>query len=228
MQNLSIITLNKNKRLGQMKRILKVLKKILPAAVVSVAGSFVCLCIILTVIPGKNENTMNVYDNTIRLRVVANSDSDYDQKLKLTVRDGIIDTAHEIFGECKSRDEARRQISKNMEVLRQKAQEILRENGCDMEVNVRVLTEKVPVRRYSDFVFPAGEYETLRIDLGKAKGKNWWCVMYPPLCVSAATGDVYAETAVFKEHGFTDNQINELRSPDKKIKLAFLEWFTEN
>ena len=84
--------------------------------------------------------------------------------------------------------------------------------------------EAVPVRRYSDFTFPAGVYNTLRIDIGKADGQNWWCVMYPPLCLSAATGDVYAETAVFKEHGFTDKQIKELKQPKKKIKFAFWEW----
>lgn len=208
-----------------MKKILMILKKILPAAVISVAGSFVFVGIVLTVIPSKSEKEVSVYDNTIRLRVVANSDSEHDQKLKLAVRDGIIDTAHEIFGSCENRDDARREIKNNMELLQTKAQEILCENGCDMDVNVRVIKEKVPVRRYSDFVFPAGEYETLRIDLGNAEGKNWWCVMYPPLCVSAATGDVYAETAVFKEHGFTDSQIEELRSPKNKIKLAILEWF---
>lgn len=208
-----------------MKKILMILKKILPAAVISVAGSFVFVGIVLTVIPSKSEKEVSVYDNTIRLRVVANSDSEYDQRLKLAVRDGIIDTAHEIFGSCENKDEAHRKIKSNMELLETKAQEILRENGCDMDVNVRVIKEDVPVRRYSDFVFPAGEYETLRIDLGNAEGKNWWCVMYPPLCVSAATGDVYAETAVFKEHGFTDSQIEELRSPKNKIKLAILEWF---
>ncbi|MBQ8759662.1 MAG: stage II sporulation protein R [Clostridia bacterium] len=182
------------------------------------------MCLILTVIPHSSESVIDVTESTVRLRVVANSDSERDQNLKLAVRDGIIGKAHELFGDCSSLDEARLRIMQNSDEIKAEAKKILKANDCDMSVNVRLVREDVPVRRYSDFTFPAGLYETLRIDIGEADGKNWWCVMYPPLCLSAATGDVYAETAVFKEHGFTDEQIEELKQPKKKVRFALFEW----
>ena len=202
----------------------KLSKKILSAIGISLAGSFVVFCVILTVVPHSCENVIDVTESTVRLRVVANSDSGRDQSLKLMVRDGIIGKAHDIFADCGSIYEAETKIEENMDFLENEAQRILEQNGCSLPVTVRLTNEDVPVRRYSDFTFPAGKYKTLRIDIGKAEGKNWWCVMYPPLCLSAATGDVYAETAVFKEHGFTDKQIEELRKPEKKVRFAFWEW----
>lgn len=207
-----------------MKFSIKLSKKILSAIGISLAGSFVVFCLILTVVPHSSENVFDVTESTLRLRVVANSDSERDQSLKLQVRDGIIGEAHEIFADCGNLAEAEVKITENMGVLEKEAQRILAENGCNLPVTVHLINEDVPVRRYSDFTFPAGRYKTLRIDIGKAEGKNWWCVMYPPLCLSAATGDVYAETAVFKEHGFTDKQIEELKNPKKKVKFAFWEW----
>lgn len=207
-----------------MKYSIKLSKKILSAIGISLAGSFVVFCLILTVIPHSSEKVIDVTESTVRLRVVANSDSELDQCLKLMVRDGIIDKAHEIFADCGNLSEAENRIEKSMVVLSAEAQKILKQNGCNHPVIVRLINEDVPVRRYSDFTFPAGNYKTLRIDIGKAEGKNWWCVMYPPLCLSAATGDVYAETAVFKKHGFTDKQIDELRNPKKKVKFAIWEW----
>lgn len=207
-----------------MKFFVELSKKLLPAIGISLAGSFVIFCLILTVIPHSSEKVIDVTESTVRLRVVANSDSERDQSLKLKVRDGIIGKAHELFADCVSVDDARCRIEQNKAFLKDEARKILRQNGCYMPVSVYLTEEAVPVRRYSDFTFPAGVYNTLRIDIGKADGQNWWCVMYPPLCLSAATGDVYAETAVFKEHGFTDKQIKELKQPKKKIKFAFWEW----
>ena len=207
-----------------MKFKFKFSKKILSAIGISLAGSFVIFCLILTVIPHSSENVIDVTKNTVRLRVVANSDTERDQALKLAVRDGIIGKAHDIFSECRSVAEAEAKISENMGMLELEAEKILSENGCNLPVNVRMIKEDVPVRRYSDYTFPAGVYETLRIDIGSASGQNWWCVMYPPLCLSAATGDVYAETAVFKEHGFTDKQIEELKKPERKVRFALFEW----
>ena len=203
---------------------MKHIKKLLPAIVISLAGSFVIFCLVLTVIPHSSENVIDVTDSTVRLRVVANSDSERDQALKLAVRDGIIGKAEELFADCVSITDARRRIEQNKAFLQKEAVKILRQNGCLMPVSVYLTEEAVPVRRYSDFTFPAGIYSTLRIDIGKADGKNWWCVMYPPLCLSAATGDVYAETAVFKNHGFTDAQIKELKQPKKKVRFALWEW----
>ena len=207
-----------------MKFFIELSKKLLPAIGISLAGSFVILCLILTVIPHSSEKVIDVTESTVRLRVVANSNSERDQTLKLKVRDGIISKAQELFANCENVSDAENRIAQNKDLLEKEAKKILQKNGCYMPVSVYLTEEAVPVRRYSDFTFPAGVYNTLRIDIGKADGQNWWCVMYPPLCLSAATGDVYAETAVFKDHGFTDEQIKELKQPKKKVKFAVLDW----
>lgn len=185
--------------------------------------SFLCIFCALAVIPAGSENTVNVFDSTIRLRVVANSDSEYDQALKLKVRDGIIVLAEEIFSDCTSADDAVLSANGNMSLIEETARRTLKENGSDMPVTVRLVKERCPVRRYSEFTFPAGEYLTLRIDLGNAEGKNWWCVMYPPLCLGTASG-VYADVQTFKAHGFSDRQIEELKNPEKTVKFALYEF----
>lgn len=192
----------------------------------SVCVAFLCVCCALGVICEKNESAVDVFTDTIRLRVVANSNADGDIALKYAVRDGIIGLAEELFSDCKSVDEAILTATENMELIREKARLVVRENGKNDEVCVCLVTEDCPIRRYSDFVFPAGRYLTLRVDLGRAEGENWWCVMYPPLCLSTATDDVYADVAVFKSHGFSDEQIAELRRPTKKIRFALLELFS--
>lgn len=192
----------------------------------SLAVSFVVFCTALAVIPHQKENTVNVFNSTVRLRVVANSDSEEDQALKLAVRNDIIGFAHEIFKGCTDIDSARAAVNGNMDKLLEKAQKSVRNHGSDMSVKVSFVKEDCPVRRYSEFTFPAGEYMTLRIDLGKGEGQNWWCVMYPPLCVSAAANDVYADVMTFKSYGFDEKQIEELTAKDKpQIRFALAELF---
>lgn len=193
---------------------------------ISFAAAFVLFCTAALAVPLKGENTVNVYDNTVRLRVVANSDSQSDQMLKLAVRDDIIETAKEIFEGCVTVKQAEASITLNRERLLETAKASVMAHGSDMPVSISFGREKCPVRRYSEFTFPAGEYLTLRINLGKAEGENWWCVMYPPLCVSAATREVTADKETFLQFGFTEKQIEELTLPDKKeIRFAIADFF---
>lgn len=201
-------------------------KRIFMTVLFSLAISFVVFCIALAVVPHENENTVNVFDSTVRLRVVANSDSDEDQALKLAVRNDIIGLAHEIFKGCTDIESARAAVNGNMDMLLAAAEESVKNHGADMPVAVSFVKENCPVRRYSEFTFPAGEYMTLRIDLGRGEGQNWWCVMYPPLCVSAAANDVYADVMTFKSYGFDDRQIEELTGQRKpQIRFALAELF---
>ena len=188
------------------------------SVLISLALSFVLFCVALNAVPHEAERarTVNVFDNTVRLRVVANSDSDEDQALKLAVRNDIIGVAHEIFKDCTDIESAKSSENKNMDTLLRAARESVQKNGSDMPVSISFGVEKCPVRRYSSFTFPAGEYMTLRINLGASEGENWWCVMYPPLCVSAASNDVYADVMTFKNHGFDDEQIDYLLSSSEK------------
>lgn len=205
----------------------KKIKHILSYLFMSVAIAFVLVCGVSQVIPYSSEQTVNVFNSTVRLRVVANSDSKEDQELKLAVRNDIIGVAHEIFKDCTDVKSAKNAVNKNMDRLLAAAKESALKNGSDLPVSISFETEMCPVRRYSDFTFPAGEYMTLRINLGASQGENWWCVMYPPLCVSAASNDVYADVMTFKSHGFSNEQIDELLNSGKKeheIRFALVDF----
>ena len=203
------------------------IKKVAGRIILSFCLTVFVVCIASFAVPFESEPVCDVYTNTVRLRVVANSDSAEDTELKYLVRNDIIGVAAEIFKGCTSVDQAKNRVYENMDRLQQVAEKSVLDNGYSIPVYITFGTEKAPVKRYSDFTFPAGEYITLRVNLGEAKGENWWCVMYPPLCVSASTNDVYADTEVFLSYGFSKNQIDKLLTEenDVKIRFKFLEIF---
>lgn len=123
----------------------------------------------------------------LRLHVLANSDSPEDQALKLTVRDGILSYMDANAPDFQDVHEAKAWTSLHMEDLQKTAEEILLSQGCGNTVSLELATCYFPVKTYGDLTFPAGDYEALRVKIGEAKGQNWWCVMYPPLCFTDAT-----------------------------------------
>ncbi len=165
---------------------------------------------------------MEIYDKVIRLHVIANSDSEYDQALKLKVRDGILSTVEEVTRGCKSKDEAEKVLAENSDAIKDAAYEVLAENGSDLTVNIDIGQEKYPTREYGSVKLPAGKYCSVRVMLGEAEGKNWWCVLFPPLCTASATEPEEELLQV----GFTPGQveiITESSSPRYKIKFKILE-----
>ena len=201
---------------------------ILPAVVIGLAAAFIVFCCFAAAVPLAGENTVNVYDSTVRLRVVANSDSEQDQALKLAVRNDIIGLAAEIFADCTDIEQAKEVVRERLPELEDAAARSVALHGADYPVRVRFGTEVCPVRRYSEFTFPAGEYLTLRIDIGEGAGQNWWCVMYPPLCVSAAANDVYADRETFLAYGFSERQVEKLSGCDEKpqIRSALVDFLS--
>ena len=197
------------------------IKKVALRGVLSFCLSAFVVCVASFAVPFESEMTTDVYTNTVRLRVVANSDSAEDTELKYLVRNDIIGVATEIFEGCTSIYDAKIRVSQNMDKLERVAKESVASRGYNIPVYITFDIEKAPVKRYSDFTFPAGEYMTLRVNLGEAKGENWWCVMYPPLCVSASTNDVYADTEVFLNHGFSKSQIDQLLTKENDFKIRF-------
>ncbi len=127
-----------------------------------------------------------VTDKLIRIHVIANSDSEADQSLKLKVRDGINAAVSELTSSCASKEEAMESLRSSLDGLRAVAEKTVAENGFDCKVSCTLGREEFDERRYDDFVLPAGEYDSLCIRLGEAAGKNWWCVCYPSICVGAA------------------------------------------
>lgn len=121
-------------------------------------------------------------DKLIRFHVIANSDSEEDQNLKLKVRDAIINYLQPKLLESESIEESELIIKKEYDELEKISKNIILENGYDYDVKVGIDYSKFPTKQYSNVVPPAGEYKALRIIIGEGKGKNWWCVMFPPLC----------------------------------------------
>lgn len=163
-----------------------------------------------------------VYDSVIRLHVLANSDSEEDQALKLQVRDAVLDEAQQLLQGTATRAEAEAVLRPNLPRLQQAAAAVVSAAGFDDSVTVTLSDEDYPTRTYEQLAFPAGEYLSLRVMIGAAEGKNWWCVLFPPLCLSAATSREEAEMA-FLAAGLTGEQYRIITDSDEntKYKLRF-------
>lgn len=131
-----------------------------------------------------------IRQNVFRLHILANSDSKQDQDLKLAVRDAVLRLADGLFAEAKTEEQAKKIAAENIELLTQKANDTLKENGSSQTATVSVGKAYFGTREYENFTLPAGEYDALRIIIGEGEGKNWWCVMFPAVCVPAARGDI--------------------------------------
>lgn len=174
------------------------------------------LCAVLSVFANAGE-VGSMTDKLIRLHVVANSDSDSDQALKLRVRDRILKTAEGVFDKAADKTDAMRIIEENLPLLKAAAESEIAENGYDYDVVCSICREEFSERIYDDFTLPAGEYDSLCVRIGEAAGKNWWCVCYPNLCLGAAMKIDDCET-------FTEGEITIVKQPEKvKYKLWCFE-----
>ena len=170
-----------------------------------------------------------IYDEVIRLHVLANSDSEEDQALKLKVRDAVLAETELLVGSCESREEALAILSESQsrDRLTAAAQRVIGAAGYEYEVSVSLGEERYPTRSYEAFCFPSGTYTSLRVEIGASAGKNWWCVLFPRLCLGAASGDAEEK---FIEAGFTPEQykiITDTDEPEYKIKFKILEIIEE-
>lgn len=127
-----------------------------------------------------------VRQNTIRLHILANSDSEADQALKLLVRDAVLTQTADVFTGAQTKEEAVNRARENKVRVQHAAEETLRKNGCGDLVEVQVVKMFFATRQYGEVVMPAGEYDAIRILIGNGAGHNWWCVMFPPMCLPAA------------------------------------------
>ena len=131
----------------------------------------------------------DISNNVLRLHIVANSDSRQDQMLKLKVRDKVLDYSKALYDNCNTANDAVKVSKDNIKNINEIAQKTLAFNSSDYEVKTYVTKEYFTTRYYDDFTLPAGKYNTIKIEIGEAKGKNWWCVMYPTVCLSGCTDD---------------------------------------
>ena len=124
-------------------------------------------------------------DKLFRLHILANSDSEEDQRLKYELRDYLLTDMEEIFADCASAAEAKEAARKNLALITEKSQQFVYDKGYDYTVTASVENVYFTTRQYGGFTAPAGNYDALRILIGKGEGHNWWCVMFPPLCLGA-------------------------------------------
>lgn len=132
-----------------------------------------------------NMKTLNydeVKDSLIRFHVIANSDSDNDQQLKIKVKNKIIDYLYPYLNSSQSLDESRQIIKDKMQEVKKISEEVIKENNYNYNVQVQLSRENFPDKSYGNITLPQGNYEAFRIIIGNGQGKNWWCVMFPPLC----------------------------------------------
>ena len=127
--------------------------------------------------------------DTLRLHIIANSDSDFDQKLKLKVRDRVLEYTGELFAEVSGKTEAEALAEYSSDEIKNIAEEVIAENGADYSVSVEITNMWFETRSYDGFTLPAGDYDAVRIIIGAGEGHNWWCVMYPSVCISGCTDD---------------------------------------
>jgi len=168
----------------------------------------------------------NIKDSVIRLHVIANSDSDLDQALKLKVRDRILKETSEIFKNSNTPSEALEKANAISEHLRLAAKEVLKENGCDFDVKIQTGTFSFPAKNYGEIMLPAGNYNALRVVIGEGKGKNWWCVMFPPLCLAKGTVKLTEESDAYLKTHLTKCKYDLIKcsdTPRVEIKFKLLE-----
>ena len=169
---------------------------------------------------GFEEKCNQLRSNVLRLHIIANSDTAEDQQIKLKIRDELLKTSNGLFESAGNKKEAIKMVEKNAELLKNTAQKVLKESGKNEQINISIDKAYFNTREYENFTLPAGEYDAVRVLIGKAEGKNWWCVMFPSMCIPAAE----------KEHKLTevvDNKSAEIaeNAPRYEMRFKIIEWY---
>ena len=174
----------------------------------------------------------DIANSVFRLHVIAKSDSKEDQDLKYKVRDSLLNYMKEICGDCKNKNEAIALVAEHQEEFKQIALQTIHDEGYSYDVNINIGNFEFPTKDYGDISLPAGFYDALRVEIGEAKGQNWWCVMFPPLCFVDVTSGVVPEESKEQLENDLSEEEYALVSEDSDVKIQFkfkiLEFFNEN
>lgn len=161
-----------------------------------------------------------IYEDTLRLHILANSDSEKDQELKLLLRDEILLSYGDILKKCGTKSEAEDTLEEILPEIEEKAESFIASLGFSYDVRVTVSVEWYETRDYDDFSLPCGYYTSLRIIIGEGGGRNWWCVMYPPLCTELATEDAPSDDGLVD---YSNEEILLIKGGKYRIKFKILE-----
>ena len=165
----------------------------------------------------------SIREKMLRMHVIANSDSEEDQSLKLEVRDAVLSAGKEIFDGSITSNEAVEKISPHIDMLEQTALKVIKDNGFDYNVKITVAEEYFKTRTYDNSVtLPAGYYTAIKVVIGEGKGQNWWCVMFPPMCLPSAVAECEISDVL------TDDETNIVLDNGKfKFRFKIVEVFQE-
>ncbi len=164
------------------------------------------------------KNCDSLSEKVLRLHVLANSDSEADQQLKLKVRDAILQESDRLFQQSDSKEAAMTQMATHLSDVEQVAERTLRKNGCDLPVTAALKKVEFNTRTYGNITLPAGEYDALQVEIGAAKGKNWWCVLFPSLCVPSSTN-------VQMEDVLTQDELQVVEQSGYDVRFKVVEWY---
>ena len=170
-----------------------------------------------SIVADKQQLTANV----LRLHVVANSDSAEDQAIKLKVRDAVLTAAEAVIAGAEDKAQAQTMLAAHLENLEAAANTVLDELGCTDRAQVTLTEEAFSTREYDTFTLPAGVYDALRVTIGEGQGRNWWCVVFPSLCIPAASENVEDAAA---GAGFSDSLSGAITGqPKYQVRFYFMD-----
>lgn len=182
-----------------------------------------CVAFILTVIYSVipfQANCTDISHDTFRLHILANSDSESDQSLKLKVRDKVLEYTQELFNTSDSKESAKNAVKDNLQSIADVAYKEILDNGYDYKVRAELKNMYFTTRYYDDYTLPSGMYDALRITIGNGKGHNWWCVMYPSICVSSSQ-----EQDIRAKKVFNDEEYAVVKNEQYQYKFKIVEIF---
>ncbi|MBQ1389921.1 MAG: stage II sporulation protein R [Clostridia bacterium] len=196
-------------------KILKLSNTKVKTAVKSVAVAFV-LCFLLSM-TDFDARSKDIADSVVRFHIIANSDNEGDQQLKLKIRDEVLNVCRNIYPEECTKQQAEAILSQHMSDIVNTAQNVAAQYGYDYDISGELVNMFFPNRVYDDFTLPAGYYDAVRLKIGSGKGHNWWCVMFPPVCIAAAECDI--------SDVLSDSQLDLVKSDGISYRFKIYEWF---
>ena len=174
----------------------------------------------------------DISNSVFRLHVIANSNSDEDQSLKYKVRDNLLKYMNNICSNCSSKKEAIELVTEHQEEFKQVALETIKNEGYSYDVKINIGNFEFPTKQYGDISLPTGFYDALRVEIGKAEGRNWWCVMFPTLCFIDVSSGIVPEESKEELQNVLSNEeysiISDNSNSEIKFKFKLIEFFTNN
>jgi stage II sporulation protein R len=191
----------------------------------------VCLALILSILASfttLSAECSGIQSRVLRLHVLANSDSQSDQAIKLKVRDRILTESTGMLDGVKTRDEAEQRVASHLPEIQKTAEDELRSLGSSNSVHAELTNMYFSTRQYGNITLPAGKYDALRITIGSGKGHNWWCVLFPALCLPAAEAPSRLEDVLSSsEMQLVQGKNNNNNGVNYEVKFRSVELFEE-